>query len=67
MTLLLLGESEKLTVSADYEIKRNGEGLFVILHRAETNRPWLNNLIADYVLEKTHPIPGWLEKLLKAI
>ena len=71
----LYGEEEAIEVALDgYEILGNEDNYQFILHKAQSNKPWMNNILSR-IVGKTWDIPplpqykdevGFIAKLLKA-
>jgi hypothetical protein len=58
LELLLDGEKESVTVEVqEYVMAGNPNGTSIMVKRARASRPWLNTLLADFVLGRPFPVP----------
>ena len=63
--LMLKGEVEKLEVEIkEYKITRESDEVFIEIIELETNREWLNIIIASYVKNKRIAVPKKYAPLL---
>lgn len=57
LSVRLLGEIEDITLQmADFGISKKGENLYFSVLNAQSNKPWLNNLMA-HITQRAWPIP----------
>lgn len=62
---LLHGESAPVTVTVDrYEVKRDSEGPYIVLHQLASSRAWLTTLLNSFFSGKRYAIPSALGALL---
>ena len=62
---LLDGEPAPITVSVgSYAVHDDGGKKTIELSRCTCSRPWLQNLIADYVEGRRFELPGWAASAL---
>jgi hypothetical protein len=62
---LLHGESSPVTASVEhYEIKRDSEGAYVVLHKLSSSRAWLTTLLNSLFADKRYAIPSAVGALL---
>jgi hypothetical protein len=60
VSCLLHGESEPLLiVVGKYSIEQQGGTRMLRLSECRCARPWVQNLLADFVEKKSFPLPGW--------
>lgn len=64
-TCLLHGEKSPITVQVErYEITERGGAKFLTVHRCRCARPWLQNLLSDFVEGRSVELPGWAASAL---
>lgn len=64
-TCLLLGETAPITVQVEhYEISERDGAKFLTLQRCRCARPWLQNLLSDFVEGRRIELPGWAASAL---
>lgn len=62
---LLHGESGPVTASVEqYEVKRDHEGPYIVLHKFNSSRAWLTTLLNALFSNKRYAIPSALGVLL---
>lgn len=62
---LLHGETSPVSASVDqYEVKRDHEGPYIVLHKFGSSRAWLTTLLNSLFGNKRYPIPSALSILL---
>ncbi|WP_438481256.1 hypothetical protein [Oleiharenicola lentus] len=61
---LLRGETVPIRVSANYVIETKGGKNFVRLKNCSSNKPWLENLVADYGQERSIEVPAWASSIV---
>lgn len=62
---LLRGESEPVTAAvARYEIKRDSEGSYIVLHELSSSREWLSRLLNSLFANKRYAMPAAIAALL---
>ena len=62
---LLRGEAEPITAGVErYELKRDSEGTYVVLHKLSSSRAWLTTLLNMLFANKRYAIPSALGALL---
>ena len=60
LTCLLHGESAPITVTVGrYTIEQQGSDRFLRLGDCRCSRPWVQNILTDFVEEKSFPLPVW--------
>jgi hypothetical protein len=66
--VMLKGEREKLTVWVDeYEFLSSEQGDFVVVRRARASREWVNAVLRNLVLNKSHRIPEQYSAMAKMV
>lgn len=56
----LHGEAEPIMVRVDrYEVRQKDGQTYVRLAQCTANRPWLQNLLMDYGVDREIPVPPW--------
>lgn len=59
-TCLLNGESSPVTIHVErYEISERDGAKYLTVHRCRCTRPWLQNLLRDFVEGRSVELPGW--------
>ena len=62
---MLRGEREPVTAKvARYEIKRDSEGAYIVLHELASSREWLSRLLNALFANKRYAVPGAVGALL---
>ena len=62
---LLQGEASPITVTAgNYALETVGAKTFITVSQCTCSRPWLQNLLADYVEGRRFEVPGWAASAL---
>jgi hypothetical protein len=61
----LIGEETPVTIYVgSYLVRSEGDKKFVQLSRCTCSRPWLQNLMADFVEGRRIEVPGWAASAL---
>jgi hypothetical protein len=64
-TCLLHGESSPITVHVDrYEITESGGQRFIRVRACRCARPWLQNALEDFVVDRPIELPSWAASAL---
>lgn len=64
-TCLLHGDREPITVNVDrYEIAERNGTKFLTVQKCRCARPWLQNLLTDFVEGRSVELPGWAASAL---
>lgn len=64
-TCLLHGEKSPITVHVDrYDISERGGAKFLTVHQCRCERPWLQNLLRDFVEGRSVELPSWAASAL---
>jgi predicted oxidoreductase len=63
--VMLAGEAEPITITVDrYEIVKTTDGTAVVVRAASASREWLNQVIADLVIDRSFAIPAKYESII---
>ena len=61
----LIGETQPISVRIDnYEVRDDGGRKVVRVGECQCSRPWLQNLINDFVKGREFPVPPWAASAL---
>jgi len=64
----LLGDPAPLTISqARYELEKDGEHLFLIVHDVKVSNQWIQNLVEDHFAQVRLKVPDSMGALLKQL
>jgi hypothetical protein len=64
-TCLLHGENAPITVHVErYDVSERGGVKFLTVQKCRCARPWLQNLLTDFVEGRSVELPGWAASAL---